>query len=75
MPLQKLPEISGTRLGGVSEFDENFVLDCYKGKKLNGFSPRCPRKHGAKAEKRAFLMNMYVSVPKSSGTLKTLSGG
>ena len=32
MALQQLPETSGIRLGEVSEFDETFVLDCYKGK-------------------------------------------
>lgn len=61
MSLQELPEISGARLGGVSEFDETFVLDCYKGKKMDGSIPRHPRKHGAKAEKRG-ISNEYVCI-------------
>lgn len=61
MSLQKLPEISGACLGGVSEFDETFVLDCYKGKKLDSSIPRRPRKHGAKAEKRG-ISNEYVCI-------------
>lgn len=59
--LQELPEIKGIRLGEVSEFDETFVLDCYKGKKLDSSILRKPRKHGAKAEKRG-ISNEYVCI-------------
>lgn len=48
MSLQQLPAISSVCLGGVSEFDETFVLDCYKGKEFDVSAPRKPRKHGAK---------------------------
>lgn len=61
MSLQQLPEISSVCLGGVSEFDETFVLDCYKGKAFDGSVPRKPRKHGAKAEKRG-ISNEYVCI-------------
>ena len=42
MALQDLPETADVCLGGVSEFDETFILDCYKGKELDtgiGLSP------------------------------------
>lgn len=61
MSLQQLPEISSVCLSDVSEFDETFVLDCYKGKKFDGSVPRNPRKHGAKAEKRG-ISNEYVCI-------------
>ena len=52
MALQELPETANVCLGDVSEFDETFVLDCYKGRKLDAETGRSPRKHGAKASKR-----------------------
>lgn len=61
MSLQQLPEINKVCLGDVSEFDETFVLDCYKGKKLDSSIPRKPRKHGAKAEKRG-ISSEYVCI-------------
>lgn len=61
MSLQQLPEINEVCLGDVSEFDETFVLDCYKGKELDSSIPRKPRKHGAKAEKRG-ISNEYVCI-------------
>ena len=38
-------------LGGVTELDETFVLDSYKGKKLPDTVQRKPRKHGEGAQK------------------------
>ena len=61
MALQQLPEINGVCLGEVSEFDETFVLDCYKGKEMDDSIPRRPRRHGAKAEKRG-ISNEYVCI-------------
>lgn len=61
MALQQLPEISDVCLGEVSEFDETFVLDCYKGKGMDSSIPRGPRRHGAKAEKRG-ISNEYVCI-------------
>ena len=61
MALQQLPEADSVCLGEVSEFDETFVLDCYKGKALDSSIPRKPRKHGAKAEKRG-ISNEYVCI-------------
>ena len=59
LALQELPAAADTCLGEVSEFDETFVLDCYKGRKLEGTVKRTPRKHGAKAGKRG-LSNEFV---------------
>ena len=61
LALQQLPEASGICLGEVSEFDETFVLDCYKGKEMDSSIPRGPRRHGAKAEKRG-ISNEYVCI-------------
>lgn len=61
LALQKLPEAADVCLGEVSEFDETFVLDCYKGRKLDNIVKRAPRKHGAKAAKRG-ISNEYVCI-------------
>lgn len=61
LALQQLPEACGACLGDVSEFDETFVLDCYKGKGLDSSIPREPRRHGAKAEKRG-ISNEYICI-------------
>jgi len=61
MALQQLPEACEVCLGDVSEFDETFVLDCYKGKKLDSFLTRKPHRHGAKAEKRG-ISNEYICI-------------
>lgn len=61
MALQQMPEIKDVCLGEVSELDETFVLDCYKGKQLGNDISRKPRKHGAKAEKRG-ISNEYVCI-------------
>lgn len=44
MPLQQMPEIANVHFGELSELDETFVLDCYKGKLLgdDGSSPENP---------------------------------
>ena len=61
LALQELPEAADVCLGEVSEFDETFVLDCYKGRKLDNTVNRAPRKHGAKAEKRG-ISNEYLCI-------------
>ena len=61
LALQQLPEATDVCLGEVSEFDETFVLDCYKGRKLDNTVIRAPRKHGAKAEKRG-ISSEYVCI-------------
>lgn len=48
-------------LSEVSEFDETFVLECYKGKKLPAEVARPARKHGAKAQKRG-ISSEYVCI-------------
>ena len=49
------------KLDGEVELDETFVLDCYKGKPLDGDISRKPRKHGAKAEKRG-ISSEYICI-------------
>ena len=61
MALLELPVVADICLGDVSEFDETFVLDCYKGKKLNTGIGRKPRKHGAKALKRG-ISSEYLCI-------------
>lgn len=61
MALQELPETADVCLGDVSEFDETFVLDCYKGKELDTGIGRKPRKHGAKALKRG-ISSEYLCI-------------
>ncbi len=61
MALQELPETANVCLGDVSEFDETFVLDCYKGKELDTGAGRNPRKHGAKALKRG-ISSEYLCI-------------
>lgn len=52
---------SPIRLGEVTELDETFVLESYKGKKLPENLGRKPRKHGAKAAKRG-ISSEYVCI-------------
>lgn len=61
LALQELPETEQTLLEGVSELDETFVLECYKGKPLPDTAGRKARKHGAKAQKRG-ISNEYVCI-------------
>lgn len=61
LALQELPEAADVCLGEVSEFDETFVLDCYKGRKLDNTAQRAPRRHGAKAQKRG-ISNEYICI-------------
>lgn len=63
---EQLPEISSVCLGGVSEFDETFVLDCYKGKSLTNLYQETLANMGQKPKKWAFLMNMCASAQASS---------
>lgn len=59
--LQQLLETENVLLGEVTELDETFVLDSYKGKQLPDAVERKPRKHGAKAVKRG-ISNEYVCI-------------
>ena len=61
LALQELPETKQILLDGVSELDETFVLECYKGKPLPEDIGRKARKHGAKAQKRG-ISNEYVCI-------------
>ena len=55
--LKKNPVI----LSGVSEFDETFVLESYKGTRFSEDSARKPRLHGAKAQSRG-ISNEWVAI-------------
>lgn len=62
--LMVMAEASGfndTVLGGVSELDEMFVLECEKGRKFADDAPGKPRRHGAKASKRG-ISDEYVCI-------------
>lgn len=61
LSLQQMPEASAVVLGDVSELDETFVFECYKGKPLPETLGRKARKHGAKAQKRG-ISNEYICI-------------
>lgn len=61
MALQDIFAKSPVILSGVAEFDETFVLDCYKGAPVPEKAGRKARKHGAKAAKRG-ISNEYVAI-------------
>ena len=50
-----------TKLGEVSELDETYVLESYKGSKFSDSAIRKPRKHGAKAE-RPGISSEYICI-------------
>ena len=58
--------VTNTCLGRFVWIDETFVLDCYKGKKLDTGAARKPRKHGTKALKVVFPVNTFISARCSS---------
>lgn len=59
--LSQLSDSEGVLLEEVSELDETYVLECYKGKQLPDSVQRNPRKHGAVAEK-AGLSNEQICI-------------
>lgn len=61
LALQDLIAADPVILGQVSELDETFVLECFKGKKLPPDIGRPPRKHGAKAQKRG-ISSEYICI-------------
>lgn len=61
MAMEEMPGFNDIVLGGVSELDETFVLECEKGRKFSDNAPRKPRRHGAKASKRG-ISNEYVCI-------------
>ena len=61
LALQDIAASDPTILGQVSELDETFVLECFKGKELPSNIDRPARKHGAKAQKRG-ISNEYVCI-------------
>ena len=70
MSLQQLPEINGVCLGGVSEFDETFVPDCYKGKSWTAPFPENCAGMAQKRKKGGSPMSMCVSA-QASGAKET----
>lgn len=61
MALHDLLEQHPVLLSDVSEFDETFVLDCYKGTPVPESVGRGARRHGAKAAKRG-ISEEYVAI-------------
>lgn len=61
MVLQDLLENDPVLLSGITECDETFVLDCYKGIQVPETASRKARKHGAKAAKRN-ISNEYITI-------------
>ena len=61
LALQELPEVKNICLREVSELDETYVLDSYKGKKLAPTVGRKARRHGAKAQKRG-ISSEYLCI-------------
>lgn len=61
MALQDMLENEPVILSGITELDETFVLDCYKGKSVPEEANRSARKHGAKAAKRG-ISNEYIAI-------------
>ena len=61
MALQEMLEKEPVILSGIAEFDETFVLDCYKGGPVPPEAGRDARRHGAKAAKRG-ISNEYVAI-------------
>lgn len=59
--LVKLQAESAFCLGGVSELDETFVLESYKGSAVPEEAGRSARKHGGKAQKSG-ISNEYVCI-------------
>lgn len=61
MAIQNLLEKDPVILAGVAEFDETFVLDCYKGAPVPDEAGRKARKHGAKAARRG-ISGEYIAI-------------
>lgn len=61
MALQDMLEKEPVLLSGITELDETFVLDCYKGKEVPAEANRNARKHGAKGAKRG-ISNEYIAI-------------
>lgn len=61
MALQDLFGREPAVLSGIAEFDETFVLNCYKGGLVPESAGRKARKHGAKDTKRG-ISNEYVAI-------------
>lgn len=61
MAFQNMLEREPVILSCVTEFDETFVLDCYKGNQLPKEAGRNARKHGAKAVNRG-ISSEYVAI-------------
>lgn len=51
MALEQCADNSPTVLGNISELDETYILDSYKGSKFGPDAPRDTRRHGAVASK------------------------
>lgn len=61
MAFQDMLEKEPVLLSGITELDEVFVLDCYKGKTVPAEANRNARKHGAKAARRG-ISSEYIAI-------------
>ncbi len=61
MALEAIQDMEPIMLGDISELDETFVLDSYKGSPVPEESERGPRKHGARA-KRPGISNEHICI-------------
>ncbi len=61
MALQDMLEKEPVLLSGITELDETFVLDCYKGNAVPTEAKRNARKHGAKAARRG-ISSEYIAI-------------
>jgi len=61
MALEDFLEKEPVILSGIAEFDETFVLECYKGAPVPEEAGRKARKHGAKAAKPG-ISSEYVAI-------------
>ena len=65
MALEAIQDMEPIMLGDITELDETFVLDSYKGSPVPEEAERGPRKHGAQA-RRPGISNEHICICKNS---------
>ena len=58
LALETIRNLEPVTLSNISELDETFVLDSYKGSSVPEEAERGPRKHGARAPQNSY--NSYM---------------
>lgn len=66
LALQDIAASDPAILGHVSELDETFFLQCFKGKELPSDIGRPARRHGQRHRSGTYQMNMSASKPAHS---------